>query len=314
MDAGGARIEGQRLFEHRDRALVVAPRERRLAQARQHRDVAGRQLRRALEQRLGLVGLSLLEIQTSEPDQRGDLRGIALERARERLNRLLRLADALVQMTEVVRPPRVAGHQILRVQIRGLGRLVVLGGVQQHRVLAVRVAELVARGARLLLLHQRRVALLDLCLHGRIHAREIGQDDLARRGRRRCAAPTASTNRTPRRARAAHRWRVVPSLALSLPCALGQRGPAIDGHLAELLGLAARPAHAQTHGIGGRTKPDQHARIVGRRVAAVGSRAPPQRSRRSCESPRRARRACRAGVRRRPRDAGQASGSCCRCC
>jgi hypothetical protein len=86
-------------------------------------------------------------------------------------------------MTEVVGPPRVTGHQILRVEIRGLGRLVVLGGLQQHRVLAVRFAELVARGACLLLLHQRRVALLDLCLHGGIHAHEIGQDDLARHSR-----------------------------------------------------------------------------------------------------------------------------------
>jgi hypothetical protein len=48
-NAGGTRIEGQRLLEHRDRALVVAPRERGLAKTRHHRDVAGRQLRRALE-------------------------------------------------------------------------------------------------------------------------------------------------------------------------------------------------------------------------------------------------------------------------
>ena len=143
MDAGCARIEGQRFLEHRYRALVVAPRERGLAEAGHHGNVAWRELGRALEQRLGDLRLSLLEIQTSEPDQGRDFRRVALERTLERLNRLLRLADALVKMTKVVRPPHLARHQFLRVEIGGFGSLVVLSGLQQHRVLAVCRAEFV---------------------------------------------------------------------------------------------------------------------------------------------------------------------------
>jgi hypothetical protein len=84
------------------------------------------ELRRALEQGLGDIRLPLLEIKTTEPGQRRDLRGIPLQRALERLNRLLCLADALVEMTEVVGPPHITGHQILRVEIGRLGGLVVL--------------------------------------------------------------------------------------------------------------------------------------------------------------------------------------------
>ncbi len=87
-------------------------------------------------------------------------------------------------MTEVVGPPHITGHQILSVEIRRLGGLVVLRRLQQHGVLAVGGAELVARCAGLLLLHERRVALPDLCLHGRIHACEIGEYYFTRRGRR----------------------------------------------------------------------------------------------------------------------------------
>src|SRR5688572_21764685 len=89
-------------------------------------------------------------------------------------------------------------------------------------------------------------------------------------------ALTASTSRTRRRTRAAHRWRVVPSLALSLTCTLGQRGPAIHGNVAKLLRLAARPAHAQTHGVSGRAEPNQHTRIVRGCVTTIRTRTTPQ--------------------------------------
>src|SRR5688572_22285241 len=49
----------------------------------------------------------------------------------------------------------------------------------------------------------------------------------------------------------------------SLPRSLGQCHPAIDRDLAELLSLAARPAHTYANRIGGRAQPDEDTRIVG---------------------------------------------------
>src|SRR5688572_2559276 len=91
-----------------------------------------------------------------------------------------------------------------------------------------------------------------------------------------------STTRKPLRIRAAGQGEAVRSLTCpersGRTGALGQCGPAIDRDVAEFFGLAARPAHFQTHGIGGRTQSDEYPRIVGGCIAAIRSRAAPQRS------------------------------------
>src|SRR5260221_6756845 len=45
--------------------------------------------------------------------------------------------------------------------------------------------------------------------------------------------------------------------------------PSIDGNLRPLFDAATRPAHADIRVLGGRAEPDEHARIVRRRIAAV---------------------------------------------
>src|SRR5262245_35470525 len=107
MDAGRVGVERERLFEERHGTREVTPRESDLTETRHHGHVARRQLRSALEHWLGSVRLALFEIQTAEPNQRGDFRRARVERARERLDRLLRLADALIEMPQVVRPPYI---------------------------------------------------------------------------------------------------------------------------------------------------------------------------------------------------------------
>ena len=169
-------------------------------------------------------------------------------------------------MTQVVRPARVLRHQILRVQIRGLGRLVGTRRRAAASRLAVRLAELVARGARLLLLHAASRSAPCLCLHGGIHARRDRAAMTAREhaGRRRgtSATPTASDDGGARRDEhdAAHRWRAVPSLALRhFLCPSSAWSSDRVGTVAELLGLAA-PASSRARALDRRTAPARPAR------------------------------------------------------
>jgi hypothetical protein len=90
----------------------------------------------------------------------------------------------LIEMTKVVRPPQIAGGEILRVEIRRLGGLVVLRRLQDHPQLPVRRAQVRIADTLRARLDNRGVALLDLVLDGCVEAREIGQRDVAQRLRR----------------------------------------------------------------------------------------------------------------------------------
>jgi hypothetical protein len=73
---------------------------------------------------------------------------LQLEDARQQRNRPLGLAAAAMDVRQVIRPARIVRHQRLRVEIRGLGGVVVLRRVQQHRVFAVGGTELTVRDVR----------------------------------------------------------------------------------------------------------------------------------------------------------------------
>ena len=55
----------------------------------------------------------MIEIQPAQPDQGGDIVRLELQRPVEVGQRLLRLAAALVQVPEEIRPAGVAGRQVL---------------------------------------------------------------------------------------------------------------------------------------------------------------------------------------------------------
>ena len=104
VHAGRGRLRAQRLFQHGDGARMVLARQRRLSQAQQHRHALRRVLPGALEQRLGLVGLALIQIEAPQPDQRRHVVGRELEHAGQVRHGLVRLAAALVQVMQQVRP------------------------------------------------------------------------------------------------------------------------------------------------------------------------------------------------------------------
>ena len=68
-----AGIDCERILEHRCRTGVVATRERGLAEADEHGGHLRRQLARALEERLGLFRLTLIEVAPAQPNQRRDV-------------------------------------------------------------------------------------------------------------------------------------------------------------------------------------------------------------------------------------------------
>jgi hypothetical protein len=79
-----------------------------------------------------------------------------------------------MEMREVIRPAGIIRRERFRVAIRGLCRVVVLGGVEQHAVLAKRDAE-IAPGRRGGREHLRdgRIPLPDLGLDRRIHTGQL---------------------------------------------------------------------------------------------------------------------------------------------
>ena len=189
MNALQARIECEGLFERRYRTRVVASRERGLPEADEHGGRLRGQLARALEERLGLLGLPLIEVAPAQPDQRGHIVRADLEHSTERRHRTGGVALVLVQMRQEIRPPRLLRHQHLRVEVGWLRRRVVLAGMKQHADAAVRPAAFVVGGAGLLdRLEHRLVTLPHLLLHGRIHARQVRQRHVEHRRRRRASA------------------------------------------------------------------------------------------------------------------------------
>ena len=221
----------QGFFERRCRAREVAPRERGLSEADEHRRHLRGQLTRALEERLRLVCLALIQIAAAQPDQRRHVVRADLEHSIERGNRPGGVALALVQMRQEVRPSRLLRHQRLRVEVGGLGRVVVLAGLQQHADAAVRPAALLVGRAGLLdRLEHRLVALRAPAPARRIHARQVRQGDLEHRRRRRrrrrrltrtnCIRRSSSTSTSEQRAVgswALGSWELA-SLHFPLPC------------------------------------------------------------------------------------------------
>ena len=145
VDDGRQRIDRQRLFEILDSLGVVLLRQRDAAEAvlRGHRTWLKRE--RLREMRLRFSRLPVVEIAFADPDERGHVVRLQLQRAPERRGRLGAVALQLVKMSEVVRPSCVAWTERLRVEQRRFGFAAVLGRHEQHAHLSVGEAELLGR-------------------------------------------------------------------------------------------------------------------------------------------------------------------------
>ena len=169
MQAFGLGIHRQRVFQIFHGAGIVALRHRHAAEPGDDGDGAWGERIGLGEQRFGGVCLALREIQSTEPDESGDIVRLQFERALECRFSFVRFAAAFVEVREVIRPTHVIRIERLRVQIARLGDVELLSRLKHHAVLSVR-----ARGLRLL---KRLVPLAYLYLHARIDTGQIGQRD-----------------------------------------------------------------------------------------------------------------------------------------
>src|SRR6187455_3341652 len=142
MHALQTRIECEGLFERRYGPRVLTSCERGLAEANENRWRLRGQLTSALEERLRLLGLPLIQIAPAQPDQRGHIVRADLEHPTERRHRTGGVALVLVQMRQEVWPPWLLRHEHLRIEVGWLRRRVVLAGMKQHSDAAVRPAAL----------------------------------------------------------------------------------------------------------------------------------------------------------------------------
>jgi hypothetical protein len=175
VHARRARIRRQRLLEALHGARIVPPRQRRLPSSGQRRNGVRLRRERLLEPGLGHTGAALIQLHPPEPHERCHIVRADAQRALERGDGLLRLRLRDVDVTEVIRPPDLVWLQRLGVQVVRLRRVGVVGGQEQRPRVPVRTRQIsrcrAIRQPRL----QRSLALLDLLLHGRLHARQIRQ-------------------------------------------------------------------------------------------------------------------------------------------
>src|SRR5678815_5328182 len=105
MHALQTQIECEGLFEGRYGPRVLTSCERGLPEANENCGRLRSQLTSALEERLRLLGLPLIEIAPAQPDQRRHIVRADFEHPAERRHRTGGVALVLVQMRQEVRPP-----------------------------------------------------------------------------------------------------------------------------------------------------------------------------------------------------------------
>ncbi len=142
--------------------------------AGQRRCRGGIDRQRALERHRRLGGTPTVELHPPEPYQRREVRGFEGERPGKELGRPLAIPPLAIQVREIVGPAHDAGRQSMRIQVRNLRPLAVVGGHQDETELAVGISQ--HRRGRVGTVgstRHRSVTLAHLRLHRRGQTRHV---------------------------------------------------------------------------------------------------------------------------------------------
>src|SRR5262249_54191169 len=143
VHAGGFRVLAECLFEIFDRPRLVSPCLGNTPQPLQDSGRAWLDVVCAEEEPLRIRTPTLIEVRLTQANEGRQILWAELDRPFEGLQRLLSIAGEQEELSQIVRPRRVARCQRLRVPETGLGGRMVSGGHQDEADIAVRAGELV---------------------------------------------------------------------------------------------------------------------------------------------------------------------------